>query len=100
MPARPAVEPAAVAEVAPAPEKSMLLAHVVWFFLGVAGGHRFYLGRPGSAAVMLALFVLALAVPGWTGLALLLVPFLWAAIDLFRLPAMVRERRRGRTPTI
>lgn len=25
--------------------KSMLVAYVLWYFLGVVGGHRFYLGK-------------------------------------------------------
>jgi TM2 domain-containing membrane protein YozV len=76
--------------------KTMLRAHLAWLLLGVAGGHHFYLGDAARGAPMLALFLLALVVPGWTGLALLAAPFLWAAVDLFRLPALVRARNAAR----
>lgn len=40
--------------------KSTGAAYLLWLFLGGAGGHRFYLGRSGSGAVMLILFILGL----------------------------------------
>jgi len=29
--------------------KNLLAAYLLWFFLGIFGAHRFYLGRTGSA---------------------------------------------------
>ncbi|HEV7291143.1 MAG TPA: TM2 domain-containing protein, partial [Devosia sp.] len=36
-------------------KKSLIVAYVLWFFLGYVGAHRFYLGKPVSALVLLAL---------------------------------------------
>ncbi|WP_213002823.1 TM2 domain-containing protein [Winogradskya consettensis] len=33
-------------------KKSAGLAYVIWFFFGVFGGHRFYLGQGGLGAAM------------------------------------------------
>lgn len=49
---------------------------LLWFFLGVFGAHRFYLGRTGSAVAMLLTF-------GGLGI--------WAFIDLFLVSGMVRN---------
>ncbi|MGQ3673812.1 TM2 domain-containing protein [Xanthobacter sp. TB0136] len=59
---------------------SMLLAYVFWFFLGLLGAHRFYLGRPGSAVLQIIT-------------CLLLVGVLWVLADLFLIPGMVRARQ-------
>ncbi len=72
--------------------KSLPLAYVLWFLLGAVGAHRFYLRRPGTALIFLALFVTqgylqegAIA----TAAAFLLV-VLWI-VDAFQIPRMVRE---------
>ena len=57
------------------PPKSLLLAYVLWFFLGVLGIHQFYLGKVGRG--LLYLFTL-----GVFGIGVL--------IDLFTLPAQTR----------
>ncbi|MEO7692297.1 MAG: TM2 domain-containing protein [Sphingomonas sp.] len=55
------------------------LAYLLWFFLGFFSGHRFYLGRPGTAVLqILSYFVL--------------IGFVWVLIDAFLIPGMVREK--------
>lgn len=56
--------------------KSVGLAYVFWLLLGVLGGHKFYLGRPGMG--LLYLFTFGLVTIGWL-------------IDLFTLPGQVRR---------
>lgn len=61
---------------APAGGKSVGVAYVLWFFLGVIGVHQFYLGKTGRGISYI--FTL-----GWVGIGLL--------IDLFTLPSQVRK---------
>jgi TM2 domain-containing membrane protein YozV len=60
----------------PIPQKEVGIAYLFWFFLGVVGGHKFYLGR--TAIGIAYLFTLGF----------LLVGFF---IDLFTLPGQVRK---------
>jgi len=75
-----------------AEKKSALLAYVLWFFLGWAAVHRFYLGRTTSALVMVILhglsWLLVLVLIGYVGLGIF---WLWWAIDALLLPGMTRE---------
>jgi TM2 domain-containing membrane protein YozV len=56
------------------------VAYLLWFFLGLVSGHRFYLGRPGSALLQIATYFF-------------LVGFLWLLLDGFLIPGMLREKR-------
>lgn len=67
---------------APQGHKTLSTAMLLAVFLGPFGAHRFYMGRRGSATMML---MLAVTLVG------LLVTALWLLIDLPRLPAMVRR---------
>jgi TM2 domain-containing membrane protein YozV len=59
---------------------STAIAFLLWLFLGILSGHRFYLGRPGSAILqILSYFVL--------------IGFLWLLIDGFLIPGMLRQKR-------
>ncbi|MGR3465726.1 TM2 domain-containing protein [Limimaricola sp.] len=66
----------------PAGTKNLSTAMLLALFLGPFGAHRFYLGRKGSAAMML---MLAVTIVG------LLVTLVWLIIDLPRIPAMIRR---------
>lgn len=59
---------------------SMLLAYVLWIFLGLLSAHRFYLGRPKSAIIQILLCLIA-------------VGLIWVLIDAFLIPGMVREKQ-------
>lgn len=71
-------------------KKSTGVAYLLWFFTGGIGGHRFYMGRTGSAV-----FQLILSILGWTtvwfGLGFLfLIPLgIWLLIDAFTLGGWV-----------
>lgn len=73
-------------------KKSAGVAYVLWFFFGIFGAHRFYLGQNGTAAAILVLsilsFLLAFALVGFI---LMLVPAVWTVIDVFLIPGMVRD---------
>ena len=55
------------------------LAYLLWFFLWFVSGHRFYLGRPGTAFLQILSYFI-------------LIGFVWVLIDAFLIPAMVQER--------
>lgn len=73
-------------------KKSMLLAYILWFFLGYLGVHRFYLGRIGSAVAILLITaissVLVFVAVGALGYAVVAV---WLFIDIFLIPGIVRR---------
>ncbi len=55
-------------------------AYLLWFFLWWVSGHRFYLGRPGTAILqILSYFVL--------------IGFLWVLIDAFLIPGMIQAKK-------
>lgn len=49
--------------------KNKMVMYLLWWFTGVVGGHRFYLGDTGYAVAMLLL--------GWATL------FIWPLVDVF-----------------
>ena len=71
------------------------VAYLLWFFTGSVGGHRFYLGRTGSAVAQLTLcltgILLAVVIVGFFLIAILAV---WLLIDLFTIGGMVEEQNR------
>jgi len=74
--------------------KSIGAAYLLWLFLGGLGGHRFYLGRTGSGALMLVLLIIGLvtSVIG-IGAILLIIVGIWALIDAFLIPGMVAKQK-------
>ena len=73
-------------------KKSAGVAYLLWFFFGMFGAHRFYLGSSGSGAVILALTlgsILLMAVG--IGLVTIFIPMLWVFVDLFTIPGMARD---------
>lgn len=73
-------------------KKSTGVAYLLWFFFGMLGAHRFYLGKSGSGAAILVLTLasLVLMLVG-IGFITLLIPSLWVLIDLFTIPGMARD---------
>lgn len=72
-------------------KKSIVVAYLLWFFVGSLGGHRFYLGRIMSAIILLILtivcFIITFATLGLGGF-VFLVPGLWLLVDLFLVPGI------------
>ena len=70
--------------------KSVLIAYLLWFFLGFLGGHRFYMGKTGTAIAQLLMFLSAIVtsvilIGGLIFIALII----WVLIDAFRIPGWV-----------
>ncbi|MGV8853183.1 MAG: TM2 domain-containing protein [Devosia sp.] len=76
-------------------KKSLLVAYVLWFFLGYVGAHRLYLGRPVSGLIMLALSAVTLVLSfvsfGVLGF-LWVVVGLWWLIDALLIPGIAAGR--------
>ena len=76
-------------------KKSLLVAYLLWFFLGYVGAHRFYLGRPVSGFIMLALSAVTLVITlvsfGFLSF-LWFVVGLWWFIDALLIPGIVAGR--------
>lgn len=78
-------------------KKSLLVAYVLWGFLGYVGAHRFYLGRPLSGLIMLALSGIILLI---TLISFGLLGFLWFIvgawwlIDALLIPGIAASRNQ------
>jgi TM2 domain-containing membrane protein YozV len=64
-------------------KKEALIAYLLWFFLGLFGGHNFYLKRTGVAVAQL---ILTLTVVG------MLITIVWVIVDAFLIPGWVRNQ--------
>jgi len=79
---------AEVEPLKPPTDRSLLIAWPIWFLLGLAGGHRFYLRRPITGAIQTAIFVGCIGAvvwgyyPAFAGLAL---SWLWYLVDGLRM---------------
>ncbi len=83
---------------------SLLVAYLLWWFLGWLGAHRFYLGRTKSAVAQLLLFVIgsALAIL-LVGYPLLIIWAIWWGLDVILVYQIAKENRQmgdGLFPTI
>ena len=70
--------------------RSMAVAYLLWFFLGVFGVHRFYLGHFGSGVAQAVLSICAYALSVvLVGLVLLIPVLIWWLVDAFLIPRMM-----------
>jgi TM2 domain-containing membrane protein YozV len=66
--------------------KNMVVAYVLWYFLGLLGGHRFYMGKTGSA---LAQLILTITIIGS------IATVIWWIVDAFKLHQWVKEHNKA-----
>ena len=62
-------------------------AYLLWFFLWFVSGHRFYLGRPGTAILQILSYFI-------------LIGFIWLLIDAFLSPSMIRATKNEIRPRV
>lgn len=74
-------------------KKSVGLAYVLWFFFGMLGVHRFYLGYTGSGAAIMGITllsaVLSFVLIGWLTI---WISGLWVLVDLFLIPGLASRQ--------
>ncbi|GAB2570578.1 TM2 domain-containing protein [Gracilibacillus alcaliphilus] len=74
--------------------RNILLAYILWLFLGQLGVHRFYTGYSGSAIAQALLGIIGWATTwllvGWLFLAIL---GFWLIIDILLIPGLCRNPR-------
>jgi TM2 domain-containing membrane protein YozV len=63
--------------------KTALVAYLLWFFLGLFGGHNFYLGRTGVAVTQLILSLIFIG---------MVITIFWVLVDAFLIPGWVRRQ--------
>ncbi len=76
-------------------QKSLIVAYLLWYFVGVFGAHRIYLGAWQSGLKQLGCFVgagvlLGLRMPVVGGI-LLIFGIIWLFADLFLIPGLRRK---------
>lgn len=90
-------------------EKSMMIAYLLWFFLGGFSAHRFYLNAYLSGAIQLFLVIGGLFIllgsaatkdVGTIPFAalMMLAGYVWVLLDLFLIPGLCRRASTGGRP--
>ncbi|HVV62943.1 MAG TPA: TM2 domain-containing protein [Pseudolabrys sp.] len=64
-------------------KKTALVAYILWFFLGLFGGHNFYLKRTGVAVAQLILSITLIG---------MVITIVWVFVDAFLIPGWVRRQ--------
>ena len=64
-------------------KKTAVVAYLLWFFLGLLGGHNFYLNRTGVAVAQL---FLSITVVG------LVIAVVWVLVEAVLIPGWVRNQ--------
>lgn len=82
-------------------KKSAGIAYVLWFFVGLLGAHRFYLGETGTAAAILILTLVSfLLMLVGIGFVTILIPAIWCVVDLFLIPGIARKYNANLAATL
>jgi len=75
-----------------AQKKSAAVAYILLLLFGYFGAHRFYAGATGSGAAMLVLTICSIILMFVSvGFLTILIPGIWAFVDLFLVPSLIRD---------
>lgn len=65
-------------------KRNMVVAYLLWFFVGIFGAHRYYFGKTKSAIAMTLIVVLTIGLGS-------LITGIWAVVDAFLMPKWSKE---------
>lgn len=72
--------------------KNMVVAYLLWYFLGYFGAHRFYMGQTGTAVTYLVLCLVGIITAiVFIGFFILFGLFIWWIVDAFLLHQRVKD---------
>lgn len=72
--------------------KNMVIAYLLWWFVGIFGGHRFYLGKTGSAIAQLIISIFSfLTMIIIIGFITIIGVAIWVIVDAFLVHQWVKE---------
>ena len=73
-------------------KKSIIVAYILWFFVGSLGGHRFYMSKVGGAVaqLLMTIFGVLLLFAFGLGVVLLIPVWIWVLVDAFLIPGWIR----------
>ncbi|WP_017973279.1 TM2 domain-containing protein [Actinopolyspora halophila] len=63
-------------------QKSLVVSYILWLFLGMFGGHRFYGKRVGTAVAQLVCTVTVIGS---------IITVVWIIVDAFLIPGWIRD---------
>jgi TM2 domain-containing membrane protein YozV len=67
--------------------KNTIVAYLLWWFTGFMGGHRYYMGKTGSAIAMTLIFWLLVWLFGLGAI----ITGIWALVDVFFIHSWLKE---------
>ncbi|RHW49747.1 TM2 domain-containing protein [Bombilactobacillus bombi] len=67
--------------------KNPVIAYLLWFLLGFMGGHRYYMGKTGSAVAMTLIFWLLVWIFGLGAI----ITGIWAIVDVFLISGWLKD---------
>jgi TM2 domain-containing membrane protein YozV len=73
-------------------KKSVGVAYLLWFFFGMFGVHRFYLGETGTGAAILIITICSILLKFvLIGFLTIFISIIWVLVDLFLIPALAQK---------
>ncbi len=74
-------------------KKSTGVAYLLWFFLGMFGAHRFYIGETGTGVAILLITIISFILMAvFVGFLTIWISSIWVFVDLFLIPSMVQKQ--------